>query len=371
MLYSYWEKTYLFKPTDFLVVGMGLTGLQTAINLKEQHKNAKVMVIDRHSWSVGASTRNAGFACFANLSELLDDLQHHDAQTAYKLVKDRFVGLKKLRQKFSDKAIGFEATGSKEIFFQENKDDMLRCIDSLQGVNTILSEELGLDNTFVFSSNSPYKDSKGVITNQYEGVLNTGKLYRTLYEIAQKMGVKLVGGLELVEWHQESNLSIETKQGIHITTKKLILCTNGFTPSQLAPEIVPARGQVLVTEQLPTPPPAGAFFYNKGYTYWRDLDGRILLGGARNFDIEGETTVDFGPNTSVLNELKTFLFEHLLDYEVAIEHQWSGIMGMGTHQQKEPLVKALEPDVLLAARLGGMGVALSSLVAEMVTNLIA
>jgi gamma-glutamylputrescine oxidase len=81
--YSYWEKEHFFKQADYIIVGMGITGLQTAINLKEKHKKAHIMVVDRHSWGLGASTRNAGFACFANLSELLDDLQHHDAQTAY------------------------------------------------------------------------------------------------------------------------------------------------------------------------------------------------------------------------------------------------------------------------------------------------
>lgn len=349
---------------------MGLTGLQTAIQLKTKHPSATVMAIDRHPWSLGASTRNAGFACFANLSELLDDLQHSDASEVYGLVKKRFLGLQKLRNNFGDTVIEYLPTGSKEVFFKTNEQDLYHCIDSLQGVNTILSEELGLDKTFTFSSNSPYKGSKGIISNQHEGVLNTGKLFSTLYDTAQKLGVKLIGGLEVTEWSIGQQIRVETAQGIDLTTTCLVLCTNGFSEQFLPEEILPARGQVIVTEKLTDTPATGAFFYDKGFTYWRDLDGRILLGGARNLDVAGETTIELGVNTKLVDELKSFLFEKILGSEVAIEYQWSGIMGMGTEKQKSPLVKELEPNVILAARLGGMGVALSSLVAEEVANLV-
>ena len=73
MNFSYWEKEYFLGKIDFLIVGAGLTGLQTAINLKEKEPKANVVVIDRFAWSLGASTRNAGFACFANVSEIIDD----------------------------------------------------------------------------------------------------------------------------------------------------------------------------------------------------------------------------------------------------------------------------------------------------------
>jgi len=59
MNFSYWEKEHLLADIDYLIVGMGLAGLQTAINLKEAEPKAKVFVIDRHAWGLGASTRLA------------------------------------------------------------------------------------------------------------------------------------------------------------------------------------------------------------------------------------------------------------------------------------------------------------------------
>jgi hypothetical protein len=45
-------------------------------------------------------------------------------------------------------------------------------------------------------------------------------------------------------------------------------------------------------------------------------------------------------------------------------------MGMGKSKQKIPIIKNIEPHVYVAARLGGMGVALSASVAEEILELI-
>ena len=95
MNYSYWEKEYVLADIDFLIVGMGLVGLQIAINIKEKNPKAKVVVIDRHAWGLGASTRNAGFGCFANVSEILDDLENDSVENVYATIKKRYQGLRR------------------------------------------------------------------------------------------------------------------------------------------------------------------------------------------------------------------------------------------------------------------------------------
>jgi glycine/D-amino acid oxidase-like deaminating enzyme len=110
--------------------------------------------------------------------------------------------------------------------------------------------------------------------------------------------------------------------------------------------------------------------YDSGYYYWRDIDNRILLGGARNMDIDGETCYELESNETIITELHRFMNEQIFGREIAIEHQWSGIMGMGKDNKKLPIVKPLEPNIFLAARLGGMGVALSAEVAEEVVELL-
>lgn len=370
MNYSYWEKEYVLADIDFLIVGMGLVGLQTAINIKEKNPKAKVVVIDRHAWGLGASTRNAGFGCFANVSEILDDLENDSVENVYATIKKRYQGLQKLRSKFGDQNIDYKELGSCEIFTKDNKTYLTQGIDSLQGINTILYHELKLDNVFSYRSNNPLPSTIGAIHNAYEGQLNTGKLYDTIYANAQQLGIKLYGGIEVKEWSNGDTIEVQTAQDLTLKTKNLILCTNAFTSQLIAQDITPCRGQVIISERVDNLPSKGMYMYNSGYYYWRDIDNRILLGGARNMDVEGETSYELESNETIITELHRFMNEQIFEREIAIEHQWSGIMGMGKDNKKLPIVKALEPNIFLAARLGGMGVALSAEVAEELVELL-
>lgn len=369
MNYSYWETEHLLTDIDYLIVGMGLVGLQTAINLKEKEPKANVVVIDRHAWGLGASTRNAGFGCFANVSEILDDLENDTPENVYSTIQKRYLGLQKLRTKFGDTAIGYEERGSCEIFTRLNRDELAMGIDSLQGINTILDRELGLDRVFTYKSNNPLPNVSGAIHNAYEGQLNIGKLYDTIYSFAQELGIKPYGGLEVKSWEKGTKVEVQTTDNLTIKTQNLILCTNAFTSKLIDENVTPCRGQVIVSEQVDSLPCVGMYMYDQGYYYWRDIDNRILLGGARNMDVEGETSYEIDTNETIVAELKRFMNEQIFGREVAIEHQWSGIMGMGKEHNKTPIVKEVEPNVYLAARLGGMGVALSSEVAEEVVSL--
>ena len=54
------------------------------------------------------------------------------------------------------------------------------------------------------------------------------------------------------------------------------------------------------------------------------------------------------------------------DFKIA--HRWSGIMGIGT--SKTPIVEAVSENVFCGVRLGGMGVAIGSLVGKELAELI-
>ncbi|MBR9861437.1 FAD-binding oxidoreductase [bacterium] len=365
MNFSYWEHKSLFNSVDYLVVGMGLTGLQTALNFKEQEPLARVVVCDRFAWSLGASTRNAGFACFANVSEIIDDLEHHSPQEVYTLAADRYKGLQVLRQKFGDERIGYEEKGSVEIFTSKNRSDLEKGIDFLQIVNSELYRYCNLDGVFYFSSNSKLPGVIGGIHNKYEGQLHTGKLYSSIMDECRAKGIELWGGLTVESW-EESSDGVETqfKEGLKIKSSQLLLCTNAFTSKLSDVDVTPARGQVIVTEKLDHLPCEGLHHFDQGYYYWRDIDGRILLGGARNMDPETENTDEIEANVQIQDELKRFMFEQICGKEVKIEHEWSGIMGMGKGKKKNPIIESLSPHVHAAVRLGGMGVALSALISE-------
>src|SRR5690606_18460544 len=134
---SYWEHKTWLSTIDFTIIGSGIVGLHCALRLKEKYPDGKIVVLERGILPNGASTKNAGFACFGSLSEILDDLQNHTEAEVVELVEKRWQGLQLLRKQIGDKPLGFKNYGGYELF--EEKDSALfsDCIDQLQPINEL------------------------------------------------------------------------------------------------------------------------------------------------------------------------------------------------------------------------------------------
>ena len=100
---------------DHLVVGGGITGLSTALSLKEKSPNSRVAVLEKGLLPSGASTRNAGFACFGSASEILSDLENMEKEDVLALIQMRYDGIKRLRERLGDDQIDFEQHGGYEV----------------------------------------------------------------------------------------------------------------------------------------------------------------------------------------------------------------------------------------------------------------
>jgi glycine/D-amino acid oxidase-like deaminating enzyme len=154
------------------------------------------------------------------------------------------------------------------------------------------------------------------------------------------------------------------------SSRKIIVATNAFSGS-LFPElnIIPGRGQVLVTEPIPNLKIRGAFHYDRGYYYFRNVGDRILLGGGRNLDFNEEQTTEFGVTDLVQNELEKLLTEVILPgQKPKIDYRWSGIMAFG--DELKPIITEVIPGVYTAVRCNGMGVAMGSQMGKLVAELV-
>src|ERR1700709_2373587 len=112
---SVWEKESFYAPADVLIAGSGLVGLWSAYFLKKRHPKLKVTIVDRGVIPTGASTRNAGFACFGSLTELIADSGQMGEDKMLELVEMRCRGLKRIEKTFGDKKIGYERYGGYEL----------------------------------------------------------------------------------------------------------------------------------------------------------------------------------------------------------------------------------------------------------------
>jgi len=366
---SYWEyKTWLSK-VDFTIVGSGIVGLNCAIHLKTLFPKAKVLVLEAGVLPQGASTKNAGFACFGSISEVLSDLETHTEEEVFTLVEQRWQGIQFLRQLLGDKALGFKKLGGHELFLKKDAILYDRCRDQLEKVNLLLSPIFGASpfhtskNQFKFQGIFPE-----YITHGFEGQLDTGQMMTSLIKLAQKKGVLILNNIS-VESFQENpeKVSVQTNK-FEFWTDRVFVATNGFASHLLNEKVKPARAQVLITEPMEGLHIKGTFHFEQGYYYFRNIDNRILFGGGRNLDFEGEETFTFGQTERIQKALERYLRELILpEREVQIAQRWSGIMGVG--QQKKPIIKPISERIFCGVRLGGMGVAIGSHIGQKLAEL--
>lgn len=371
MNYSFWEKKYIQTLCDVTIIGAGIVGLSTAISIKEKHPWFSVKILERGSLPYGASTKNAGFSCFGSVSELLDDIQKIGEKQTMEIVKMRYEGLRMLKARISPSSLEYEHTGGTEIFRKSDKILKAKCLDSVQYCNALMQANVGLENCYVINKNEILSNfDTACIHNAYEGTINPVSMMNELYKKATGLGVVIHYGVD-VEKIDHNHKTIFTKHQLEIDYKKLIICTNGFTKT-LFPDldVSPARNQVLITEKLKDNPLVSGYHLDQGYIYFRNYEGRILLGGGRNLDLRGETTDQFGNTDSIQNYLLQILDLIYPDAHTRVYHWWSGILGVGS--SKYPICRWADHDVLLGVRLGGMGVAigsyLGSVLAEEVTG---
>ncbi|MEJ6712175.1 MAG: FAD-dependent oxidoreductase [Flavobacteriales bacterium] len=366
---SYWERESFLEKRDYIIVGSGIVGLTCALELKQLNPQASITILEKGFLPAGASTKNAGFTCFGSPSELLDDLNHLNAEDVFKLVENRVNGLAKLRRIVGDKNMEYKEYGSYELF----KDTELyhKCIDNLEYLNKQLKPIFNQNTFEVFTKPKDFGLAKEslLIKNIFEGQLNTGLMMKNLITLATKAGVEILNGFTVDNIDKiNEGWKVLGKQ-TSIKTKKLILCNNAFA-SKLLPEldVKPARAQVLITKPIKNLKIKGCFHMDRGYYYFRNVANRVLLGGGRNLDFKAEETFEMSTSVKIQEHLKALLKTKILpNQEFEIEHSWSGIMGMGN--SKTTLLKQLDESLFCAIRLGGMGVALGTDVGQKVANL--
>lgn len=349
-------------------MGAGLMGLWAALELKKIRPSLRVTILERNTTPLGASTRNAGFACFGSPTELIHDADTQGPDAMLGIAEMRYRGIEKIRTHFTDAQIGFDACGGYECI-NLNYKNWQELPDRLHWLNGLLKGITGKSALFQQAGHQlaamGLQGFDTLIENGTEAALHSGKLVQALTQKVQAAGVNILYGQEVGTIEKQNNtVRITTKQGPQFTGLHVLLCTNAFTP-ELAPEagIEPARGQVIVTSPIPGLPMKGTFHFDEGFYYWRNLGNRILLGGARNTAFAAEATTDLSGSEPVRKTLENFLAQHLHpSFQYRIEYHWSGIMGFTT--DKRPYTAQVQEGVTAAIACNGMGVALTPIVAE-------
>ena len=356
---SYWEKTTL-RHFDLVVVGGGIVGHFTALFYAQKNPKHRVAILERGLFPSGASTKNAGFACFGSISELEHDLDSIGEAATAALVMKRYNGLKLLRETLGDKAIDYREVGGYEMCFEPPKQERIDFF------NDLLEPHLS-SRPYAIESPDGFGFSQQVthlIKNSLEGTVDTGKMMAALQHKVAEAGVLTFtqSPVDRIEDTKDGKvLHINTRDGsVAFFACQVALCTNAFSRKFLTDvDLEPGRGLVLVSKPHTAFRWEGSFHYHDGYNYFRTVDGRLLLGGGRHLDKNGESTLEEGVNALIEKALKEDIASLIAPgVDVEVDYMWSGVMAFGAN--KQPVLQRIDSHMVAGVRLGGMGVAIGA-----------
>ncbi len=383
MAISAWEQSTYYAPKDVVIIGCGFVGLWTAYELINKYPKMQITILERGVIPSGASTRNAGFSCFGSVSELMYDVELMGEANMLETVKMRYDGLQKIQRTFEKKAIDYDQFGGYELFEKNGPYDIQQLDKDIAYLNKILAPVLKTPKKNgkylpIYTNETKkikqlgFQEIEALAFSPFEGQLNSAKLVLALQQAVQSKGVQILFNTEVKKFKShKKGVTIQTNLEAPLETKQLLICTNGFT-KQLMPslDVVPARGQVFITEPIPNLKFKGTFHFDEGFYYFRNVGNRLLLGGARNKDFKNEKTYSLETSPIIQKTLEDFMMKRILpkgSKKPKIELRWSGTMGMG--KIKKPIIEELQPNIFCAVRMSGMGVAIAPIVAERVVKL--
>jgi glycine/D-amino acid oxidase-like deaminating enzyme len=241
------------ETTDALIVGGGIAGLSTAIELGRA--GVKALVIDREAIGWGASSRNGGALSGAGalgraktnlhqaveaklLAEMVDEaeasfedfealLAREGIDCAYRRC-GRFVGA------HAPKAM--DALKRRADMLNRSGRDTAEILDRAR-----VGEELATERYH------------GGLVIRRAGGLHPGRYVRGLATAAQRHGATLASGVELRGWSRSDGIFRVRTSGGEIAARALMIATNGYT-GRATPwhrrRVIPIASYMIATEEL-------------------------------------------------------------------------------------------------------------------------
>ncbi|MBA2383254.1 MAG: FAD-binding oxidoreductase [Actinobacteria bacterium] len=297
----------LAAAPDVEIVGGGITGCSCALTLARAGK--RVRLHEAREIASGASGRNGGFA-------LRGGAMAYDAAREW-LGRDWAREYWQLTEAYVDRMAqlapdAVRRTGSLRLAGDaEEREELRRELEALRQDGFVVEwrEELAV----------PFAGSfAGAFFHPGDALLQPARLVRRIAQAAADAGAEIRQRSRVIDLGE-------------LDAPDVVVATDGY-PSGLLGEleglIIPTRGQMIATAPLAERLFELPHYGRHGFDYWhQDADGRLVVGGFRDSDLESEFTDSEETTPRIQAALEEFA-ELLLGYRPRIEHRWAGVFGL-------------------------------------------
>ena len=365
-MFSYWERDYLIpQPCDVAIIGGGFTGLSAGLTLKKYRPSWSVVVLESEASGTLASSRNAGFLCLGSPTELLRDISNYGQPMVEQLLQEKIIGAKILLN-YLKKTRSIYCKSHAYEFFSSEFSPPEGLEERLNELNTMVQNAGGPSPYFTKIPNAPTGWKPTFTRPEWVRMTWEGQVHPAAAIAQLRLQFQNLGGILSTHHRVEALEVVNSGVCLHsreatFPARQVLVASNAFA-AQLIPElsIEAHRAQVLITEPLGKMPFRGNVHFREGYMYCRDVGQRLLIGGGRFLDFQGEKTHQPG----ITDTIQAYLLSQLArltgmeESEIEVADRWSGIMGF-TPGRLQPLVELREQgSVAVAAGMNGMGTAL-------------
>ena len=339
--------------TDTVIIGGGLAGLTTALELTRA--GAAVTVLESRSVGFGASGRNGGivspaFACGGDA--IAARVGPKAARTLHRLTIE---GVQRLRANITDLAV----TGADLVPGVLN----LRRFDQAADLHAH-ADEFARDYGYHFTYLDRAAIADRLATTRYLHGLEDAQAFhihplnylRALAREIERLGGRIHENSSAVAASLQSTKTIRTSQG-QITARRAVFATGGYTGPlipRLQRAVLPIATYMMLTEAAPDlldrtiRTRAAILDDRRASDYYRLVDGgtRLLWGGR--------ITTRAANAQGVARELRAAMLEVYPGLAaLKTDLAWSGLMAYARHLM--PQLGLLQPDVWHITAFGGHG----------------
>ena len=311
---------------DVVIIGGGLCGTSAAYHLAQA--GIDVALIEARTMSESASGRNAGFLLQGTAERYNRAVELMGRDRARRIHQWSIENHVRMAEVIAAEGIdcAYQKRGSLQLAGSAQEEQEL--VESAE-----LLVEDGFEATLLDATALPEALQQAGFTMGVhlpaDGELHPARFVRGVGRAAQRHGARIFEGsrVTVLDAGSTGEVRVETEGG-EVKAAMAILATNaraGELIPYFSDKVDPVRGQMLAT--APCDPMFTCPIYaNHGYDYWRqDEHNRVVLGGWRNLDPEGEV----GHEETVRADIQAKMVEFLAEMGVTapVTHRWAGIMG--------------------------------------------